>query len=83
MEILRSDSNGVCTLTLNRPNVFNSFNQTILNPRLYSAQVTQFGSFVRIKDDYILIDSIVEDQSLQSSNNGQFVYKLSDFLKFI
>jgi 2-(1,2-epoxy-1,2-dihydrophenyl)acetyl-CoA isomerase len=29
MEILRSDSNGVCTLTLNRPNVFNSFNQTM------------------------------------------------------
>ncbi len=29
MEILRSDSNGVCTLTLNRPSVFNSFNQTM------------------------------------------------------
>lgn len=29
MEILRSDLNGVCTLTLNRPNVFNSFNQTM------------------------------------------------------
>ncbi len=29
MEILRTDSNGVCTLTLNRPNVFNSFNQTM------------------------------------------------------
>lgn len=29
MEILRSDSNGVCTLTFNRPNVFNSFNQTM------------------------------------------------------
>ena len=29
MEILRSDSNGVCTLTLNRSNVFNSFNQTM------------------------------------------------------
>lgn len=29
MEILRSDLNGVCMLTLNRPNVFNSFNQTM------------------------------------------------------
>jgi 2-(1,2-epoxy-1,2-dihydrophenyl)acetyl-CoA isomerase len=29
MEILRSDLNGVCTLTLNRPNVFNSFNKTM------------------------------------------------------
>ncbi len=29
MEILRHDENGVCTITLNRPNVFNSFNQTM------------------------------------------------------
>lgn len=29
MEIVRSDANGVCTLTLNRPNVYNSFNQTM------------------------------------------------------
>jgi len=29
MEILRQDENGVCTITLNRPNVFNSFNQTM------------------------------------------------------
>ena len=29
MEILRSIENGVCTLTLNRPAVFNSFNQTM------------------------------------------------------
>lgn len=36
MEILRSDSNGVCTLTLNRPNVFNSFNQ-IMAFQLHSA----------------------------------------------
>ena len=29
MEILRNSENGVCTLTLNRPAVFNSFNQTM------------------------------------------------------
>jgi 2-(1,2-epoxy-1,2-dihydrophenyl)acetyl-CoA isomerase len=29
MEILRNIENGVCTLTLNRPAVFNSFNQTM------------------------------------------------------
>ena len=29
MEILRNTENGVCTLTLNRPTVFNSFNQTM------------------------------------------------------
>lgn len=29
MEIVRADSNGVCRLTLNRPNVYNSFNQTM------------------------------------------------------
>lgn len=29
MEIVRSDANGVCTITLNRPNVYNSFNQTM------------------------------------------------------
>ena len=29
MEIVRSDANGVCTITLNRPSVYNSFNQTI------------------------------------------------------
>ncbi|MEN9914417.1 MAG: hypothetical protein RL528_1166 [Bacteroidota bacterium] len=29
MEIVRSDANGVCTITLNRPSVYNSFNQTM------------------------------------------------------
>ena len=29
MEIVRSDTNGVCTITLNRPSVYNSFNQTM------------------------------------------------------
>jgi 2-(1,2-epoxy-1,2-dihydrophenyl)acetyl-CoA isomerase len=29
MEILKNMENGVCTLTLNRPAVFNSFNQTM------------------------------------------------------
>jgi 2-(1,2-epoxy-1,2-dihydrophenyl)acetyl-CoA isomerase len=29
MEIVRLDANGVCTITLNRPSVYNSFNQTM------------------------------------------------------
>ena len=29
MEIVRSDANGVCKITLNRPSVYNSFNQTM------------------------------------------------------
>jgi 2-(1,2-epoxy-1,2-dihydrophenyl)acetyl-CoA isomerase len=48
MEILRNSENGVCTLTLNRPAVFNSFNQTMAIQLQEALDACAFDEAIRV-----------------------------------